>query len=212
MLVFLHIFKTGGTSLYRMMSKVYGGGYVLANPPDIKRRVTQSTKALAGHIQLTPQHMKILGSLNRELTYITMLREPIDRAISDYYWIKHHDFEYKIPRDKSLPELLKMGFFRGNNTMTRYLSGVTEPDLDLAKNRLKYMIDEFGFMEEFDEFVGILRDKFGWPEIQLGHEKRNTQRPAEVSADTIDAVKEYNQLDLELYDYARKLYRERYKH
>lgn len=212
LIVFMHLFKTGGTTLYKIMEKIYGPHYTLANPPDIPHRVQDHTKALAGHITLSQEHIKVLRGLNRKIYTTTLFREPVARVLSDYYWIRDHDFDYHISyRDEPLEAWLNQGFTRGVNQATAFFAGRPELDatIEEAKENITKYISIFGILEEFEDFLTTLRKVLGWEMVEFQNHKVNTHKPRDVDPATTKLIKQYNQKDLELYAWVRSLYEQR---
>jgi hypothetical protein len=215
LIVFIHLFKTGGTSLYDAMNRTVQRDYVLANPPDIRARVKQNTKMLAGHISFSQEHISILESLNTKMYTITLLRHPVERVISDYYWIKHHDFDYKVHyRNEPIETWLAEGFTRGINQATAWFCGKpqAEATVEEAQQNILNNITDFGLLEDFDYFVQKISRDTGYPIFDNLSEipaKQNPHRPMGVDPATKTVIEEYNQKDIELYAWAKDLYEQR---
>lgn len=83
--------------------------------------------------------------------------------------------------------------------------------LEAAKETLRNC-RAVGILEHFDESVLLFGRVFGWRSWQLCYTRQNvgTRRPQgqEVPKGTRAAVEAYNRLDLELYDYGVRLFRE----
>jgi hypothetical protein len=75
-----------------------------------------------------------------------------------------------------------------------------------AKRALRKM-DEFGIQEDLEGFAQRLQRHHGW---ELGPTVHgNVTKPCEVSDSFRSRIAEDNQLDMELYEYGRKLLRRR---
>ncbi|MEN9405891.1 MAG: hypothetical protein RLZ12_175 [Bacillota bacterium] len=155
---------------------------------------------------------------------ITMLREPIQRIISTFFYC-----HYKTSKGELFKKILEQqGWNGGNikcflnsslgksyaNLQVKCLANGTE-DLELAKKILEHHFDVFGITERFYESLLLMKKVLGW-ELNIAEYKDfeknvNPNRPLlkEVPQATIDQIKEYNQLDIELYDFALKLFEKR---
>jgi len=197
-----------------MLHRVYGERYILANPPDIPGRVRENTKVIAGHITFWPKNLEPIVALNRDVATMTILRDPIQRVISDYYWIKHYDFDYIVHyRKEPLEKWLEKGFSRGINVMTAWYSGIPDPqkaDVEKAKDTIRNSITFFGLLSKFDEFTDICSNILDWNiDIQEPRAKVNPHKPDYIPEKTIEVVKEYNRKDIELYEWAQEHYEKR---
>jgi hypothetical protein len=153
------------------------------------------------------------------------LRDPVDRVISTYYFWRHH-----APLSPQSPWLYFAqaksfdGFVRSDNYFVR--QGIenletwqladdlrwryhTVPEQDVlavAKENLD-KFDFIGLCEEFEDSVQRFCRYLGAdPPRVPPHELKTKIRkaPSEISASTIEIIKERNRADIELYEYARK--------
>jgi hypothetical protein len=77
----------------------------------------------------------------------------------------------------------------------------------MAKEALAGM-DAFGLQHRLEEFCGELEARFG---LDTGEARRsNTTEPRDVDPSFRDRIAEDNALDVELYQYACRLYEERH--
>jgi len=104
----------------------------------------------------------------------TMLRHPIKRAISMFYYLKDATWEHTYSEEyKSMTiEEYASSQFAEDNWMTRFLTnemsgGVYERHLDLAKEVLESKC-VVGLMEEFTPSVKRFSDYFGWGNSEFG--------------------------------------------
>lgn len=220
-LIFLHIPKSGGTTMHQIIERQY--------PPDRiftidGRRVPQSIaefKALPeaerAQLQVLKGHMAfgLHEWLPQPATYFTLLRHPVERAISHYYHIlrtpHHTHYPAVAGGNMSLQAFVEAGVSRlVDNGQVRALAalehvpfGQCSPDmLATATANIASHFAVVGFTERFDETLVMLKRRFGW-RIE-GYTRRNVgqNRPdtVHVPAATRQLLAELNQFDLQLYE------------
>ena len=132
--IFLHLPKAAGTTLKDILRRQYqpnevyelDGTQFIQAQEDFKQ-LDQAEKAkikiLMGHM-----YFGLHQFLDSPATYITMLREPIDRVISYYYFVKklssHEDYELIKAKNITLKEYCQMGRENMCNGQTRFLAGI----------------------------------------------------------------------------------------
>ena len=149
--------------------------------------------------------------------YVTMLRDPVPRVLSLYaHRTAHHGL------DRSLADYLSDARdWEVDNGQTRRLAGpggdrdarfspATPALLERAKENLR-SFRVVGVTERFDEFVALLSLELGWRPLAYFPRNVSEGRPRERDLDppVLEAIRERNALDLELYAYAGELMDER---
>ena len=227
-IIFLHIHKTAGTTLHRVIERQYRPEQIWTlDEQNGFDDLVSLTEAQRARIRMLRGHMEfgLHEFMPATTTYFTLLRQPIERVISFYYFIRrnpnHYHFEPIVNQDLSLGDFLAT---RQNKMMdngqTRVLAGARNNDypigactpdlLALAKQHLRDHFSVVGLMERFDETLLLLKQAYGWRNVRYVRQNVTTSRPlqADLPPSTLDLVAEYNQLDLELYDYAAALFEE----
>ena len=148
-------------------------------------------------------------------TYITLIRDPIDRAVSMYF---HHRREGRLRR--TLDDYLRSDDYALDNGQTRLLAAtglsmdygeMTEDHLRTAKRRL---VDHFGWVgvtERYDEGMVLLRRTFGWRPLYYAalNGTARTRGAFAPDPDVLAALRRRNELDTELHRFATELFEER---
>jgi len=142
-------------------------------------------------------------------TYITLLRDPVDRVVSLYHYLKLQD-RMSIEEFVASPPFKEM-----DNDQTRRIAGVdpeiggcTIETLQAAQQNLRQHFTVAGTTERFDETLMLLKRKLGWSREIISYPKNvNTARPptASLSPEVIAAVRSWNELDFQLWQYAGQL-------
>jgi hypothetical protein len=176
----------------------------LTFPAHVRRALGRADlRAVVGHFWFG-----VHRHLGRPATYITLLRDPVDRVLSLFY----HLNEDENPK-MELEEFLASPPYREvDNDQTRRIAGVepelgkcTRRTLDLAKDNLRRHFSVVGVTDRFDETLVLLKRKLGWAKHLCYYSKHiNRDRPP---ADSVpqpirDAILRWNELDRELYDFA----------
>lgn len=232
--IFLHLPKAGGSTLIAIMHRQYGkeSVHAITNRYPEQSLIAfgrlgdadkQGMMALEGHIpySATPY-------LPGNTSYITLLREPIKRVTSFYYHVRSRSRNYLhetiVSNNLSLEECLRSGISNEfDNLQTRMLSGeqaynlgygqCTQETLQVAIENIKKHFALAGVLNRFDETVLLLKKKLGWniPFYEVRNQGRFKPELREVSPEALDLIKAHNQLDIELYAFASKLFDEQVK-
>jgi len=215
--IFLHIPKTGGGSALSALKWVYSPGSVYQLPD--KDPMLHAWKA-TDTLERVPPHGLLTGHIpygaHRHLTgrcrYFTILRHPVERVVSHYFYHQAQRPESRLAL-LSLPEFLESEHtIAESNRQVRYLAA-TDPEADpkaaliTAKNRLVNDFTAFGLTHRFDESLLIFRRKFDWNRLPFYVFRNvNSKRLSidQLPDDAIQAVREKNRLDLNLYRFAQE--------
>jgi hypothetical protein len=220
-LIFLHIPKAAGTTLHRIIDRQYDPSAVYTIdgarvrdsldafkklPSDIRNRI----KIIKGHMSFG-----LHCHLPQPCTYFTMLRHPVDRVISHYYFVLEHPDHYLHQRVTSnsmtLADYVDAGVSKElDNGQTRSLSGVggTLPfgscdsaTLEMALENLNRHFSVVGLTERFDESLLLFKRAFGWRNVFYVRQNVGRMRPGieQVSKEALHAITKHNALDRELY-------------
>jgi hypothetical protein len=223
---FVHLQKTGGTTLIHRLPRRFRQHEIYPDASDgaIETAVIsvdhlRDRWRVRGHeIRIVTGHFPLCTSelLGTRWTTMTVLRDPVERTLS---YLRHHREATPIDRSKSLEEIYDDPFrFDGliHNHMVKMLSltvdtmtdgaltraNLGSADLARAEQNLEAM-DVVGLQERFRTFWDELRLRFGW---QLGEPMRSNQTEnVPVSNAFRERIKRDNELDAELYHYARDL-------
>lgn len=221
-IIFTHIPKTAGTSCFESVIK--------PNYSDEEIAVCRGMRSLHSAWRTQPKiivaHTSygIHRAVRGPSVYLTFLREPVDRVISFYYFIrqcKYDDYEHPLWREASGSSLLE--FCRNRrfrNVQTRSLAGVCMFrayarvrsrifDRVIFSMAVRHMTSRYhvGLKEQFDESVSRMRTAFGWKDsLPPGRHKVTHDRPAVESLppETRRVLLELNHLDVQLYRIAER--------
>jgi hypothetical protein len=225
LLIFLHLPKTAGSTLARVIERQYPAGAVLplydsatgeeirSIPDDRMRRL----RVVMGHFYFGAHRFA-----SRPATYVTVLRDPIERVISHYYYVRREPthYLYDAAQELSLADYVRScNLAEPNNDQTRLLCGeyqgaipttCTDPMLPLAKENLREHCAVVGLTEDFDRSLLLIKRRLGWryPFYERQNVTSGRPRRTDLPADTLRVLQAYNRLDIELYDYAKALFQE----
>jgi hypothetical protein len=226
---FVHIPRTGGTTLHELLASRFPadrsrkGGSRRDVALDLRRT---HPGELAGLRLMSGHHdTNVTALLGRRPIFVTLLREPIARTMSWYEILKRMP-EHALHRAACTMTFLE--FLRTPdaaaeaNRQTRQIAGAMDAPagrslpsggslLDLARECLSDFAF-FGLRERYDDSLRLLAHTFHWrpfdrppllnPSGAVNHRLR-------LGARELELVQERNVLDLELWAYARRLFRDR---
>lgn len=232
-LIFLHILKAGGTTLHHLLEAQFAAEESFATcstqrfPGNTLNDFEALDEAQLANIRLLNGHMGfgLHRYLPRPAIYITMLREPVERALS------HYSFDRTLPGSPVYPYLqsgemdLKeyLRYYAEaadmDNLQTRMIAGnwdkrgfgpCTPQMLEVAKRNLRERFAVVGLTEQFDASYLLLTRSFGWRPMCFRRRNKTRKRlyRDEISAGELDVIRRHNEYDLRLYAYARELFNE----
>lgn len=197
-LIFLHIPKTGGNTL---ASVLYNQYHYKKEVHSLYLKDHLQDDIDLGQVKLIVGHhpFGIHTRIPKPCQYITMVREPVDRTISDYY--------FNLKFNNLTPEASPFSRFVKNraNRQTRWIAGNDRDDLDLAKTHIKKHFAFTGVVEMFNESLYMMKKQFGWQDITYTRYNVNENRPKSraISKEQIDLIKQYNAKDIQLYNWIK---------
>ncbi len=223
---FVHLQKTGGTTLIHRLPRRFRLHEIYPDASDgaIETAVISVDhlrdrwRARGHEIRIVTGHFPLCTAelLGARCRTMTVLREPVERTLS---YLRHHRQATPADRSKSLEEIYDDPFrFDGliHNHMVKMLSLTVDTmtdgalthadlgseDLEKAEENVRRM-DVVGLQERFETFWDELRIRFEW---QLGDPVRSNQtEQVPVSRAFRERIARENELDIELYQYARDL-------
>jgi hypothetical protein len=228
-LLFLHMPKAGGTALAGALGNRFAPEecvsiYYDDDPGDEE---LNAARYVTGHVT-----MSIVERLERSPFSITVLRDPIDRALSTYSYfreldeprlkrpgLERNDAAVRFAKQHVLEDFIEVApqlaeHYLGN-LQSRMLGGSR---LDRNDERLEnalaglHRCDFVGLAERQDESVDWLTRRLGWAKLTplpLANVTRTRLRREQVSAGAMEALLDLTAVDRDLYAEAVKLYQGR---
>lgn len=228
-IVFLGINKTGTSTLQTVLVREYGLPRTLQINPhrepvhsltidefkNLPESARMEYRAISGHMFF---NWGIHDYIPRPFQYISVLRDPVDRVVSFYYYLlakSSHDYSVTVSNNcKNIEDFVTKGY-AWNDLMVKYLSledkvkfdPVQAGALEIALENFDKYFNVFGLTERFLESVTLFKRYFNWkslPVFRKGNITKKRPKVKELSAKTLDLIREYNSHDIALYDLARK--------
>ncbi|HEY2713404.1 MAG TPA: sulfotransferase family 2 domain-containing protein [Chthoniobacterales bacterium] len=218
-IIFLHIPKTAGTTLNRIIEWQY-------NPLSIFTIDPYGFRATAERLRQLPEERRrrlrmvrghcyygLHNLLPQGATYLTMLRDPVKRLLSSYFFIQRrplHPLHRKVKGERlTVEEFLRLTAHR-QNLQTGMVAGIkadkcAPSTLELAKENLVNAFGVTGICERFEESLVLAALTFDW-DIPFYENRKVTKMRSQVDPAAIELIKEYNQMDLELYRFGSELF------
>jgi hypothetical protein len=220
--IFLHLPKTAGTTLNRLIEWEYpvfemysidpvfftwSAAHLRKLSPDRLRKI----RMFKGHMLYGLHEV-----LPQPATYITVLRDPVDRVISAYYFMrsyKLHPLYWKLRRTNcTLEDFVRK--FQRDNVQSKIIGGspyelpCTREVVEKAKDNLRHRFSVVGLSERFEESLALMKLRFGWKLSSYSSFNVTRSRPKkhDLPQSTLEMIHEKNGLDMELYDAGKQIF------
>ena len=220
---FIHIPKTGGTTLHNVLSRFYNAKHskhVKSLKTPLREEAT--SRAKQNESFLIKGHLNIAEVVDIPGNFIfTLLRPPISRVISHYYFLKEQPtvkhYEYLNRPDTTIESFYALKEKEDiDNCLVRYLSGlyhtpfgeIGQLHYDRALENLQNKVHFFGVQEHYDESLILLAGKLGWP-LPIYRKKNITKKKEAISPATFEFLHEANKWDVMFYKKAQEMFAEK---
>lgn len=228
LIIFAHLPKTAGITVEAVLRSQYGTDKIFLLTRQRNKRIREYAKLPAhqkAKFQLIRGHIgygihQTLGEPN--CVYFTILRHPIDRIISHYYF--HKNRSDNPLSEQILAENIDLKSYVTDiklkdldNHQTRLIVGEDEgmePEfgqcpsefLDIAKTHLQNNFAAVGTTERLDETLLVMQKIFGWSTPFYLRKNVTQNRPSvrDISPEVVAAIAHNNQLDAALHAHANE--------
>lgn len=229
-IVLTHIQKTAGNSVIAYLRRCLTveriariHEFEMAPREEIERAVADKFgqfDVLAGHIPFCRRVDELPAP--RDSVNISILREPVDRVVSLYYYLRANA-SWLGQGQTIIEKKISLEGFAGSeayfdNHMVRMLcdvepiavplGGCTREMLEQAKINIVKNFLMVGLTEETPEFLALLARLFCFSLEDVPSENVNKQRSSisSVSKEALSAIAQHNSFDVELYEFVQKLW------
>ena len=227
--VFVHVPKTGGTTIYRYLKRYFRKNARISDPDQLQERFLDKPANQRNALDFISGHVPtgvIHRATSRPCIYFTCFRDPLPKAISNYShvlrWSGHRwhrrFIEKKITLEKFLIQHDDVKDFLIDNPSVRLFSDplrthdpqpMTSDLVEQVKTRLREQFAFIGLTERNVDSVFLLSRKLKLPlRPYLTHNV--TRRPegslSSLSREVIARFKELNWADYEIYGYAERTF------
>ena len=236
--LFLHIPKVGGSTLAYVLNKNHASHHSIhANAPELEHKPYLLFKRdmlcdlVMGHHRINSILYQLL---NRPVIHMTMLRDPVSRVVSYYdylYTSKVHPLRHKA-KQMTLQEFIESKeIVELENAQSRRLVGNlhrsplrkkagqfvssswddTDQLLKDAKETLTNRFSLFGLTNDYTRFLLMAKKLLFWRDIYYVRKNVSKQKTvvADIEPSVLDLIRQRNQADIALFDYAKQLFDER---
>lgn len=150
---------------------------------------------------------------NSTYSYVTMLRNPVERVLSHYFYhlTEPKDPNHALAKSMTLEQWINASK-NAHNRQVQFVAGLvyeepTRETLAIAKHHLRH----FGFVgltERFDDTIVMLSHYLGWNKLKYFIRKQTREKPGKdkIEPRILELIRERNSLDMELYELAVEMF------
>jgi hypothetical protein len=220
--IFIHVPKAAGTTLNRLIEWEYPLLEIYSVDPyffkwssahlwRLPKQRLKRFRVFKGHMMFGLHEI-----LPQPATYITILRDPVDRVMSAFYFMrsyKLHPLYWKFRRENWTLEDFVTRLPR-DNVQCKFIAGAiyeepcTAEICERAKENLIRYFSVVGLLERFEESLALMKLRFGWMLKNYSSFNVTRVRPnkRDLPKSTLDLIVERNRFDIELYECGAKLF------
>lgn len=220
-IIFLHIPKCGGMSLRKELAANFQNEQVYTisgwNHDEMVKSVSnlkeqiwkKNIKLIMGHIGLGIH--KGLTLNDSEIIYISVMREPIERVVSLYKYIKQearHELHMKC-KELDFGTFIRLPEIRDQISNVQYNHLINNPELDfeLIEKTFSNLIDNkqliVGTLENYNQIINIFNKEFGFNLKNIAVNESKKQN-VQINDEDVSFLKELNSKEYILYNYLRE--------
>jgi hypothetical protein len=221
-LIFLHIPKSAGTTVNRLIEGEYPLFQIFSVDPVFSRWSRRHLWSLPSgrlkRFRVFKGHMPfgLHKIVPQPATYFAVFRDPINRVISAFYFMRNYVLH---PNHWKLRRLGLEDFVRNSprdNVQTKMIAGApyeepcTPEIFEQAKHNLCTHFSVVGLSERFEESLALMKIHYGW-NLESYHSfniTRSRPRKRELPQAVLDLIAEKNSFDIALYQLASDLFQE----
>ncbi|MEO5717017.1 MAG: sulfotransferase family 2 domain-containing protein [Chthoniobacterales bacterium] len=220
--IFLHLPKTAGTTVNRLIEWEYplkqmysvdpvlfqwSAAHLHSLPPERLKKI----RMFKGHMTFG-----LHERLPQKATYITVLRDPVDRVISAFFFMRSyrlHPLYWKMRRENwSLEDFVRNS--QRDNVQSKIVAGAkyeepcTREIVETAKSNLRNHFSVVGLSARLEESLALMKLRFGWKLSSYSSFNVTRSRPKkrDLPQATLDFIHQKNAFDIELYECAQEIF------
>lgn len=211
-LLFLHIPKTAGISLFYALKKIYGNEHTLRyDQISIENRNKYLSMShdelnrfnfITGHFTLPVFKSKNISNYK----IITILRDPVDRELSAYFYVKTESKHPLFEKYKDMDLYKYLDHYEKNGIRNFQCWQLCEKaSFEAAKEVIDNQIYLAATNNNLKAFYKIMQHKLNLPEIEVMHKNKTSFRlyANELHPDIVNRIRKLTEEDNKLYNYVK---------